>query len=123
MSSENPNKILVSTTLCLSSCKNPKRKMNSDDDPKVSCRPSDYKLTKEERKIARMRNLSNEEKAEDEWYGISTELTLFKRSLDHQEGWRMYFVRRRGLRKGDKIGLFWDRFASRLHFRVHGAAT
>ncbi|CAL9242375.1 unnamed protein product [Arabidopsis halleri] len=80
MSSENPNKILVSTTLCLSSCENPKkRKMNSDDDcansssnndPKVSCRPSDYKLTKAERNNAQMRNLSNEEKAEDEWYGI-----------------------------------------------------
>ncbi|KAG7533083.1 DNA-binding pseudobarrel domain superfamily [Arabidopsis thaliana x Arabidopsis arenosa] len=142
-----------------------------------------------------MRNLSNEGKGEDEWYGVSTELTLFKdpwiikkvlttsdldqlgRLLlqtgpieDHivkylnkddknkvQEGlgitvnvyehdtdstfellpkrwttwnsyvlnggWRMYFVRRRGLRKGDKIGLFWDRFASRLHFRVLSRAT
>ncbi|CAE6027709.1 unnamed protein product [Arabidopsis arenosa] len=187
-SSENP---LVSTTLCLSSCENPKkRKLNSDDDLKVSCIPSDYKLTKVERKIARMRNLTNEERALDEWYGVSTELTLFKdpwiikkvlttsdlgqlsRLLlqtgpieDHiikylnkddqkkiQEGlgiaidvydhdtdstlelllkrwttlnsyvlnggWRMYFVRRRGLREGDEIGLFWDRFASRLHFRV-----
>ncbi|CAL9235424.1 unnamed protein product [Arabidopsis halleri] len=78
-SSENPKKSLVSTTLCLSSCENPKkRKMNSDDDLKVSCIPSDYKLTKVERKIAQMRNLTNEERALDEWYGVSTELTLFK---------------------------------------------
>ncbi|KAG7559203.1 DNA-binding pseudobarrel domain superfamily [Arabidopsis thaliana x Arabidopsis arenosa] len=190
-SSENPKKSFVSTTLCLSSCENPnKRKMNSNDDPTVSCRPSDDNSTKEERKIKRMRYLSNEEKAEEEWYGVSTELTLFqdpwiiKKELtnsdlgqlsrlllhtgpieDHiikylnkddknniQEGlgitvdvydhdtdstfelilkrwttlnsyvlnggWRMYFIRRRGLRKGDKIGLFWDRFALRLHFRV-----
>ncbi|KAG7564010.1 DNA-binding pseudobarrel domain superfamily [Arabidopsis suecica] len=195
-SSKNPKKSLVSTTLCLSSCENPnKRKMNTNDDTKVSCRPSDDKSTNEERKIKRMRYLSNEEKAEEEWYGVSTELTLFKdpwiikkeltnsdlgqlsRLLLHtgpiedhiikylnnddknnvQEGlgitvdvydhdtdstfelilkrwttlnsyvlnggWRMYFIRRRGLRKGDKIGLFWDRFASRLHFRVLSRAS
>ncbi|CAD5320272.1 unnamed protein product [Arabidopsis thaliana] len=195
-SSENSKKSLVSTTLSLSSCENPnKRKMNSDEVLNISCIPRDYKLTQVERKIARMRNLSYQEKAEDEWYGVSTELTLFKdpwiikkvlttsdlgqlsRLLlqigpteDHiikylnkddqkrvQEGlgitvdvydhdtdstlelllkrwttlnsyvlnggWRIYFVRRRGLRKGDEIGLFWDRFASRLHFRVLSRAA
>lgn len=35
----------------------------------------------------------------------------------------MYFVRRRGLRKGDEVGLFWDRFASRLNFRVLSRAA
>lgn len=194
-SSENPKKSLVSTTLSLSSCENPKKRKSSPDESNVSCTPSDNKLTKEERKIKRMRNLSNEERANDEWFGVSTELTLFKdpwiikkvlttsdlgqlsRLLlqtgpieDHiikylnnddkisvQEGlgitvdvydhdtdstlelllkrwttlnsyvlnggWRMYFVRRRGLRKGDEIGLFWDRFASRLHFRVLSRAA
>ncbi|EOA29061.1 hypothetical protein CARUB_v10025316mg, partial [Capsella rubella] len=193
-SSENPNKTLVSTTLCLSSCENP-RKRNLDDPAKVSCTPSDDKLTKEERNIKRMRNLSNEEKEKEERFGVSTELALFKdpwiitkvlttsdlgqlsRLLLHtapieehiikylnkedqinvQEGlgitvevydhdthstyelllkrwttmhsyvlnggWRMYFVRRRGLGKGDEVGLFWDRFASRLHFRVLSRAA
>ncbi|AEC08874.1 unnamed protein product [Arabidopsis thaliana] len=78
-SSENSKKSLVSTTLSLSSCENPnKRKMNSDEVLNISCIPRDYKLTQVERKIARMRNLSYQEKAEDEWYGVSTELTLFK---------------------------------------------
>lgn len=194
-SSENPKKSLVSTTLSLSSSESPKKRKRNPDDPKVSCTPSDNKLTNEERKIKRMRNLSNEEREKDEWFGVSTELTLFKdpwiikkvlttsdlgqlsRLLlqtgpieDHiikylnnddkisvQEGlgitvdvydhdtdstlelllkrwttlnsyvlnggWRMYFVRRRGLRKGDEIGLFWDRFASRLHFRVLSRAA
>jgi len=52
--------------------------MNSDEVLNISCIPRDYKLTQVERKIARMRNLSYQEKAEDEWYGVSTELTLFK---------------------------------------------
>lgn len=195
-SSENPrNGLDCSTKLCLYDntwpCGNPnKRKRNSTDDSEVSC-----KLTKEERNIARIRFLSNEEREEEERYEVSTELTLFidpwtiKKVLttsdlgqlsrlllqtspvqDHiikyfnkddqnslQEGlpitfnvydhdtdsthelflkrwatlrcyvlnggWRMYFVRRRGLRKGDEIGLFWDRFASRLHFRVLSRAA
>ncbi|XP_010513069.1 PREDICTED: B3 domain-containing protein At2g33720-like [Camelina sativa] len=190
-SSENPKESSVSTTLCLSSCEDrKKRKRNHDDPPKVSCSQSDNKLTRKERKTKRLRSLSSEERETDEWYGVSTELTLFKdpwilkkvlttsdlgplsRLLLHTRpiedhiikylnkedqikvheglgitvdvydhdtdstfqlllkrwttlngyvlngGWRMYFVRKRCLRKGDKIGLLWDRFASRLHFRV-----
>ncbi|XP_010513071.1 PREDICTED: B3 domain-containing protein At2g33720-like [Camelina sativa] len=188
--SENPKESFVSTTLCLSSCEDPKKRKMNPDDRKVSCTPSDNELTNQERKIKRMRNLTNKEREKDEWNGVSTELKLFKdpwiikkvlttsdlgqlsRLLLHtapienhiiiylneddqnmvQEGlgitvdvydhdtdstyqlllkrwaklnsyvlnggWPMYFVRRRGLRKGDEIGLFWDRFASRLHFRV-----
>ncbi|KAL1205712.1 B3 domain-containing protein [Cardamine amara subsp. amara] len=37
--------------------------------------------------------------------------------------WRHDFVRRRGLRAGDKIGLFWDRFRYQLQFRVLSLAT
>ncbi|XP_010418699.1 PREDICTED: B3 domain-containing protein At2g33720-like [Camelina sativa] len=193
-SSENPKESSVSTTLCLSSCEHPKKRKRNHDDPaaKVSCSPSDNNyLTKKERQTKRMRNLSSEEEREtDEWYGVSTELTLFKdpwilkkvltpsdlgplsRLLLHTRpiedhiikylnkddqikvhqgigitvdvydhdtdstfqlllkrwttlngyvlngGWRMHLVRKRCLRKGDEIGLFWDRFASRLHFRV-----
>ncbi|CAA7037834.1 unnamed protein product [Microthlaspi erraticum] len=202
-SSEKPMKVSDSEALCSYDetwpCGNPKKRKWNNTQDSISCEPSDKQLTKEERNIARMRFLSSEEKAEEERYGVSTELTLsitdqwtIKKVLttkdlgqlsrlflqtrsvqdhiikhldeDDQEkvqegsgvtvkvydhdtksthelllrrldrdtprdyilngGWRMYFVRRRGLRKGDKIGLFWDPFASKLHFRVlYRAAT
>ncbi|XP_010424155.1 PREDICTED: B3 domain-containing protein At2g33720-like [Camelina sativa] len=75
-SSENPT---VSTNLCLSFCENSKKR-NPDDSAMVSWTPSENRLTKEERKIKQLRNLTitNEERAKEEWYGVSTELALFK---------------------------------------------
>ncbi|KAG7587521.1 DNA-binding pseudobarrel domain superfamily [Arabidopsis thaliana x Arabidopsis arenosa] len=40
-----------------------------------------------------------------------------------KNSWRKDFVYRRGLRAGDKIGLSWDRFRYKLHFRVLSRAT
>ncbi|CAA7037832.1 unnamed protein product [Microthlaspi erraticum] len=177
----------VSTELSMSDetgpCKDPNKRQKSSNDPEASLGP------KEESKIEQMRVISNEEKEEEERYGVSTELTLFtdpwtiKKALtpndldylnslslnastveshimrflhendqrkvhgsglvvnvyDHDthsmhklllkkwstdqtyalyNGWRMGFVRRRSLKDGDEIGMYWDRSDSNLHFRV-----
>lgn len=43
---------------------------------------------------------------------------VFRQTYRLQTGWKDEFVLRRGLHKGDQIGLFWDRSDSKLHFSV-----
>lgn len=42
----------------------------------------------------------------------------FQRSYVLKDGWYNKFVKRRGLREREEIGLFWDLSDSKLHFSV-----
>ncbi|KAK9265374.1 hypothetical protein L1049_003524 [Liquidambar formosana] len=54
----------------------------------------------------------------DTEHGLTFKRWLATGSYVFIKNWRQEFVKRRSLREGDEIGLFWDRFSSRFYFRV-----